>query len=116
MELSRDGFEEILKENGFFTSLDESMSRVLQQAKRQGMELSEIDAVLLVGGTVQIPAVQRWVREYFDAGKVRCEKPFEAISQGALQLIQGVEVKDFCITVMVSAIGIERKILIVGIR
>lgn len=95
LELSRDGFEEILRENGFFTSLDESMSRVLQQAKRQGMELSEIDAVLLVGGTVQIPAVQRWVREYFDAGKVRCEKPFEAISQGALQLIQGVEVKDF---------------------
>ena len=95
LELSRDGFEEILKENGFFTSLDESMSRVLQQAKRQGMELSEIDAVLLVGGTVQIPAVQRWVREYFDAGKVRCEKPFEAISQGALQLIQGVEVQDF---------------------
>ena len=62
LELSRDGFEEILKENGFFTSLDESMSRVLQQAKRQGMELSEIDAVLLVGVTEQIPSVQRWVR------------------------------------------------------
>ena len=95
LELGRDGFEEILRENGFFASLDESMSRVLQQAKRQGIELSEIGAVLLVGGTVQIPAVQRWVREYFDAGKIRCEKPFEAISQGALQLVQGVEVKDF---------------------
>lgn len=95
LELGRDGFEEILRENGFFASLDESMSQVLQQAKRQGIELSEIGAVLLVGGTVQIPAVQRWVREYFDAGKIRCEKPFEAISQGALQLVQGVEVKDF---------------------
>ena len=95
LELGRDGFEEILRENGFFASLDESMSLVLQQAKRQGIELSEIGAVLLVGGTVQIPAVQRWVREYFDAGKIRCEKPFEAISQGALQLVQGVEVKDF---------------------
>ncbi|MEM1168052.1 MAG: Hsp70 family protein [Cyanobacteria bacterium P01_H01_bin.35] len=95
LELGRDGFEEILRENGFFTSLDNSMNQVLQQAKRQGIELSEIDAVLLVGGTVQIPAVQRWVKEYFDEGKIRCEKPFEAISQGALQLSQGVEVKDF---------------------
>ncbi len=95
LELGRDGFEEILREKGFFATLDNSMNQVLQQAKRQGIELSEIDAVLLVGGTVQIPAVQRWVKEYFDAGKIRCEKPFEAISQGALQLTQGVEVKDF---------------------
>ena len=95
LELGRNDFEEILRENGFFVSLDNSMNQVLQQAKRQGIELSEIDAVLLVGGTVQIPAVQRWVKEYFDAGKIRCEKPFEAISQGALQLSQGVEVKDF---------------------
>ncbi len=95
LELGRNDFEEILRENGFFTSIDNSMNQVLQQAKRQGIELSEIDAVLLVGGTVQIPAVQRWVQEYFDEGKIRCEKPFEAISQGALQLTQGVEIKDF---------------------
>ena len=95
LELGRDGFEEILRENGFFASLDNSMNQVLQQAKRQGIDISEIDAVLLVGGTVQIPAVQRWIKEYFDAGKIRCEKPFEAISQGALQLTQGVEIKDF---------------------
>ncbi len=50
---------------------------------------------MLVGGTVQIPAVQGWVKQYFDAARIRCEKPFEAISQGALQLTQGIEVKDF---------------------
>jgi molecular chaperone DnaK (HSP70) len=71
------------------------MTGVLQQARRQGIEGSDIDAVLLVGGTSQIPAVQAWVQQYFDGAKIRCEKPFEAIAQGALQLSQGIEVKDF---------------------
>ncbi|WP_293129601.1 Hsp70 family protein [Microcoleus sp. bin38.metabat.b11b12b14.051] len=95
LELDRDGFESILAEHQFFENLDECMNQVLQQARRQGLEIGDIDAVLLVGGTVQIPAVQRWVQQYFDPAKIRCDKPFEAIAQGALQLSQGVEIKDF---------------------
>jgi molecular chaperone DnaK (HSP70) len=95
LQLDRDRFETILKEHQFFDRLDESMTQVIQQARRQGIEVSEIDAVLLVGGTVQIPAVQTWVQQYFEPKKIRCERPFEAIAQGALQLTQGVEVKDF---------------------
>lgn len=95
LQLDRDRFETILKEHQFFDRLDESMTQVLQQARRQGIEVAEIDAVLLVGGTVQIPAVQTWVQQYFEPKKIRCERPFEAIAQGALQLTQGVEVKDF---------------------
>jgi len=34
------------------------MTQLLQQARRQGLEVSDINAVLLVGGTVQMPAVQ----------------------------------------------------------
>lgn len=95
LELTRDQFEEILTEHKFFESLDDSVGQVLQQARRQGIETSDIDAVLLVGGTAQIPAVQRWLQQYFDDSKVRFEKPFEAIAQGALQLSQGIEIKDF---------------------
>ena len=95
LELSRDRFETILKENEFFDRLDEAMTQVLQQGRRQGIEASNIDAVLLVGGTVQIPAVQTWIQQYFDTSKIRQSKPFEAIAQGALQLTQGVELKDF---------------------
>ncbi|HEY9908205.1 MAG TPA: Hsp70 family protein [Thermosynechococcaceae cyanobacterium] len=95
LQLSRPQFEEILRQHQFFDRLDDCMAQVLQQARRQGFEKSDIDAVLLVGGTSQVPAVQSWVRQYFDADKVRCEKPFEAIAQGALQLSQGVEIKDF---------------------
>jgi molecular chaperone DnaK (HSP70) len=95
LNLSRSQFEEILQQHQFFEQLDECMTQVLQQARRQGLEAADIDAVLLVGGTAQIPAVQTWVQQYFEAKKIRCEKPFEAIAQGALQLVQGIELKDF---------------------
>ncbi len=95
LQLTRDELEGILKQHQFFDRLDECMTQVLQQARRQGLEAGDIDAVLLVGGTAQIPAVQNWVRNYFESSKIRCEKPFEAIAQGALQLSQGVELKDF---------------------
>lgn len=95
LTLERAQFEQILQQHQFFGQLDGAMTQVLQQARRQGIEAADIDAVLLVGGTVQIPAVQTWVQQYFDLKKIRCEKPFEAIAQGALQLTQGVELKDF---------------------
>ncbi len=95
LELDRNTFETILRGHQFFERLDESMTQVLQQARRQGLEVADINAVLLVGGTVQMPAVQTWVQQYFEPEKIRCERPFEAIAQGALQLTQGVELKDF---------------------
>jgi molecular chaperone DnaK (HSP70) len=95
LALSRDQFEQILTDRQLFTKLDDVMNQVLQQARRQGLGAQDIDAVLLVGGTVQIPAIQAWVQRYFEASKIRCEKPFEAIAQGALQLAQGIQLKDF---------------------
>jgi molecular chaperone DnaK (HSP70) len=95
LKLDRNTFETILKEHQFFDLLDDRMAQLLQQGRRSGIEVSDIDAVLLVGGTVQIPAVRDWVKQYFDSTKIRCEKPFEAIAQGALQLGQGIEIQDF---------------------
>jgi molecular chaperone DnaK (HSP70) len=39
--------------------------------------------------------VQTWIKQYFEPEKIRCERPFEAIAQGALQIAQGIEIKDF---------------------
>ena len=93
--LTREKFEQILTAHQFFERLDESMTQVLQQARRQGIETNDINVVLLVGGSVQIPAVQTWIEQHFDASKLRRSKPFEAIAHGALQLLQGIEVEDF---------------------
>jgi molecular chaperone DnaK (HSP70) len=95
LQMDRDRFTTLLREHQFFERLDESMTQVLRQARRQGLEPPDIDAVLLVGGTAQIPAVKAWVEQYFEPGKIRSERPFEAIAQGALQLHQGIEIKDF---------------------
>jgi molecular chaperone DnaK (HSP70) len=95
LQLDRNRFEAILQAHQFFERLDTAMMQVLQQAQRQGLTPDDIDAVLLVGGTTQIPAVQTWAAQYFPVEKIRSNRPFEAIAQGALQLEQGMAVKDF---------------------
>ena len=48
-----------------------------------------------VGGSVQIPAVRNWVKQYFDQSQIKNQLQFEAIATGALQVSQVFEVQDF---------------------
>lgn len=95
LTLTRPEFEQILTAQGFLQQLDDLMTQVLQQGRRNGVTKDEIDAVLLVGGTSQIPLVQRWLTGYFPPEKIKQDNPFGAIACGALQLAQGFELKDF---------------------
>ncbi len=95
LSLNRQQFEQILQQQQFFAQLDELMTQVLNQARRNGVEITDINSVLLVGGTVQIPSVQNWVKQYFAENKILSDRPFEAIATGALQVAQGIEVQDF---------------------
>ena len=95
LALTRAQFEDILTQNQFFDRLEKGLAQVLQQGQRQGIDADAIDAVLLVGGTAQIPALQRWVTERFGAKRVKCNRPFEAVAQGALQVAQGLAIEDF---------------------
>lgn len=95
LNLDRTRFEEILQQQGFFAKLDDMINQVLQQAKRNGVEKTDISSVLLVGGSVQIPAVQTWIKGYFDEAKIKNKFQLEAIAIGALQVSQKVEVQDF---------------------
>lgn len=95
LALERDRLENILEQQGFFVRLDDLMNQVLQQAIRNGIETKDIESILLVGGSVQIPAVQNWIEQYFDNAKIRNQSQFEAIATGALQVSQSFEVQDF---------------------
>jgi len=95
LKLDRDRFNKILQNHQLFERLDAAITQVLQQAQRQEITPDEVDAVLLVGGTTQIPAVQIWIEQYFPREKIRSNRPFEAIAEGALQIEQGMEVRDF---------------------
>lgn len=95
LKLDRDCFQTILAKRNFFPKLDEMMTGVLQRGRLQGIEKNDIDAVLLVGGTTQIPAIQDWIANYFPPEKIKSDRPFDAIASGALQLSRGFELKDF---------------------
>ncbi len=94
-QLSRSELEQILTDRGMFSQLNDLWKVVQQQADLQEIDTSLIDAVLLVGGTTQIPAIQAWASQHFAPDKIKQFKPFEAIAHGALQITQGLEVTDF---------------------
>ena len=94
LNLERDRLNQILTERGFFNRLENRLEQVLQQAGRQNISLADIDAVLLVGGSAQIPAIHDWAESHFDTDKIKRDRPFEAVAQGALRL-QTTELKDF---------------------
>jgi molecular chaperone DnaK (HSP70) len=93
LELERSQFQNILESHNFFSRLDAALEQIKQQAQRQGLELQDIEAVLLVGGTAQIPAVYNWIAQYFPASKIKSSQPFEAIARGALN--QTFQLQDF---------------------
>ncbi|MEL6900654.1 MAG: Hsp70 family protein [Cyanobacteria bacterium J06606_4] len=94
LSLDREQFEQILTDQGFFARLDNRLDQVMQQAQRQNISAADVDAVLLVGGSAQIPAVQTWIARHFDPSKIKSDRPFEAVAQGALQL-QKTQLQDF---------------------
>lgn len=94
LALDRDKFNQILTEQGFFERLDSRLEQVLQQGQRQNVSEQAIDAVLLVGGSAQIPAVQDWAARHFAPEKIKGERPFEAVAQGALSL-HNTQLQDF---------------------
>ncbi|NEZ64104.1 Hsp70 family protein [Leptolyngbyaceae cyanobacterium CCMR0082] len=94
LTLEREQLEQVLQKRDFFERLNARVDQVLQQGCRQGIGLDDINAVLLVGGTTQIPAIQTWAKNRFNGTKVCGDKPFTAVSAGALQL-QQVKLTDF---------------------
>ena len=88
-------FRTILEKHKFFQKLEDLLVQVLQQGRRNGIEKNDIKTVLVVGGTSQIPAVRDWLLQHFDEKIMRCDRPFEAVALGALELAQGYEINDF---------------------
>lgn len=95
LNLNRESLTQILKTHKFFSQLDELMNKIAQKARRNGVEITNIDEVLLVGGSVQIPQVQTWIENYFPAAKIKCDRPLTAVAEGALQVAKEIELKDF---------------------
>jgi molecular chaperone DnaK (HSP70) len=95
LQLTQEDLAEILEDRQLLEQLRQTLDEVLAIALTKGINKADIEQVLLVGGSCQIPAVQQLVISYFGKQKVKLDKPFEAVAQGALVLGQLVEIEDY---------------------
>lgn len=78
MELSRAKFESLTAD------LIERHKKPMRQAVEDaGLKMSDIDEVLLIGGTTRIPAIQNAVKEVFGKEGNKSINPDEAVAMGA---------------------------------
>ena len=95
LQLTQADLAEILEDRQLLEQLRQALDEVLAIALSKGISKADLEQVLLVGGSCQIPAVQQLVISYFGRQKVKLDKPFEAVAYGALALGQLVEVEDY---------------------
>jgi molecular chaperone DnaK (HSP70) len=95
LQLTQADLAEILEDRQLLEQLRQALDEVLAIALAKGIGKADLEQVLLVGGSCQIPAVQQLVISYFGRQKVKLDKPFEAVAYGALALGQLVEVEDY---------------------
>ncbi|MGB5900068.1 MAG: molecular chaperone DnaK [Geitlerinemataceae cyanobacterium] len=106
MDLTRAQFENLVK-----PLVDATIEPVIQSLNDAGLEPSDIERIILVGGSTRIPAVQKAVSDYF-GGKTpdRSVNPDEAVATGAaIQAgVLGGEVKNvLLLDVTPLSLGIE---------
>ena len=95
LEATRAQFSQLLKHNKLFERLNSALNQVLLQAQQRGLDKSDVQAVVAVGGSCKIPAIRAWLEEQFGADKLFASEPLEAIAKGALRIGMGIEVRDF---------------------
>jgi molecular chaperone DnaK len=79
-KLTRARLHEILDENGFYRSLAAAIDEVFEEAR---VSVSELDDVLLVGGSTLLPGFFPFFEERFERRRIRAWQPFEAVAYGA---------------------------------
>src|SRR5688572_23863728 len=93
--LTRTQLEDVLEKHDFYSMIQKTLDKVLRGSRARGIFPEDIAAVLMVGGSSQIPSVRRLLRTIFGAERVHEHKPFEAVAHGALGLAAGLGLDDF---------------------
>lgn len=69
-EFTRADFEELLEQHDLFTEINQAVRAAISAATERGYDESAIQSVLMVGGSSQIPSVQRALRHMFGRERV----------------------------------------------
>ena len=87
-EFTQSQFEKLLDQHDAFTRIDQTIRRALNAARERGYDEEHIQAVLMVGGSSLIPAVQRTVQRIFGKDRVLGNRPLDAVARGAAAAVQ----------------------------
>jgi hypothetical protein len=78
--LTRAGLRTLLERHGLFRVLRASLDEVFEQSR---LAPSDVEEVLLVGGSTLLPGVFAFFEEVFERRRLRAWQPFEAVAYGA---------------------------------
>jgi molecular chaperone DnaK len=91
---TRGTFEELLDRHTFYLNLNQLIRSALNLALERGYSDQDIQAVLMVGGSSQIPSVQRSFDQLFGKERVMYNRPLDAVARGAAAFVAGVDFYD----------------------
>ncbi|NER48687.1 MAG: Hsp70 family protein [Symploca sp. SIO1A3] len=95
LQLTRKELEQILRSHQLLPQVQQALEEVLSIALNKGISQEEIEQVLLVGGSCQIPAVQQLMISRFGQDSLSLRQPLAAVAQGALAVGQIIGVDDY---------------------
>lgn len=81
--VTRADVKAILQEYGLYTTVTECVEGALEQAQKSGVQASDVEDVLMVGGSTLLHGVYPLLEEQFGRDRVRAWQPFEAVAYGA---------------------------------
>ena len=85
--ITRDIFEEILVEHDFYKTIDRALTNILGRAEKIGVKREMIEAILLTGGSSQIPSFKEKIGDLFPAlreeNAIYDHSPLSAVATGA---------------------------------
>lgn len=93
-EITRAQFEELLDRHDLYSEIHQVIRAAINAATERGYDESTILAVLMVGGSSQIPSVQRTIRQIFGRDRVKFDRPLDAVARGAAAFAAGVDFFD----------------------
>lgn len=91
---TRGEFEELLDRHEAMTRVDRAVRSALSRARERGYDEDSVRSVLMVGGSSQIPVVQRTLRRIFGRERVVLHRPVDAVARGAAAFAAGVDLFD----------------------
>lgn len=91
---TRTEFEDLLDQHNLFSEIDRTVRSAINSARERGYAEEDIQAALMVGGSSQVPAVHRTLRQIFGNERVRFNRPLDAVARGAAAFVAGIDFYD----------------------